>query len=192
MTISLVLLALVGGLLSRALGTRARESRRTDGLTSAQAALNVMSREIGNSGYGLSDSTNTIHLNGIVLADSDANRLRVRANVDNTNSATSELGEDVTYYFDSSTSSVVRYDPRQTPKTSYIINRVSNVAFQYFDYQGSISSTTPSSTPTANTGRVRITVTVQLDPVHGQPDNQTVTLSSDVTLRNSNYMLNQY
>lgn len=191
-TITLVLLAIAGGLFSRALGTRSRESSRTDALTSAQAALNVISREVGNSGYGLADSTNMIHQNGIVLADSGASKLRIRANVNNRNSVLNDLGEDITYFYDSSTKSVARYDPVQSPKTSYIINRVSNVSFEYFDYVGAISSTVGSSTPTANTGRVRITVTVELDPVQGQPSNQKVTLTSDISLRNSDYMLNQY
>lgn len=195
MTISLVLLALAGGLFARALGVRSRESSRTDALTSAQAALNVMSREVSNSGYGLtdpSDPTGTLHYNGIVLSDSKNNRLRIRANVVNNNLTLDDAGEDITYYFDAATESVVRHDPRQSPKTSYIINRVSDVAFAYFDYQGSSSATAASTTPTRNTGRIRITVVVKLDPVQGQPSNQTVTLTSDVTLRNSGYMLNQY
>ncbi len=53
MTITLVLLGLVSTLFARSLGIRSRESRKTDALTSAQAALNVMSREISNSGFGL-------------------------------------------------------------------------------------------------------------------------------------------
>jgi type II secretory pathway pseudopilin PulG len=189
-TLGIVGIAVVG--LGRTLGTKNRESRRTDALTSAQAALNVMSREIGNSGYGLNDSTTNIHNNGIVLADSSVNKLRIRSNMINTNSTASDLGEDVTYYYDVNTQSIARYDPVQSPKTSYIINRISSVNFQYYDYTGSSSTPTVSSTPTANTSRIRVTLTVQLDPVQGQPDNQTVKLASDVTLRNSDYMINQY
>src|SRR4051812_29750237 len=76
MTASLVLMGVVTLVLGKALSTRSRESRRADALTSAQAALNVMSREIGNAGYGLSDSTKTFHDNGIVYADSGAQKLR--------------------------------------------------------------------------------------------------------------------
>lgn len=191
-TIALVLLGLASVILGKALGTRSRESRRTDALTSAQSALNVMSREIGNSGYGISDSTNTIHENGIVIADSNSQQLRIRANIDNTNSAVTDLGEDVIYYFDNTTKSIIRYDPAQTPATSYVVNRISNVNFQYFNYTGSSSTPTVTSSPSVDTSRVRITISVQLDPVQGQPNNQTVVLTSDVTLRNSNYMMNQY
>jgi prepilin-type N-terminal cleavage/methylation domain-containing protein len=207
MTVMLILLGLVSTLFSRALGIRARESRRTDALTSAQAALNVMSREIANSGFGLYvDSVSKKPLNGIVIADSNANKIHFRSNLVNiktspTNDDINKPGEDITYFFDSVTDSIVRYDHNgllnsttglYSPQTSVIINRISTVKFEYFNYSGSVSAPTLTSTPTTNTGRVRITVTVNLEPVQGQPDNQKVTFTSDVTLRNSSYMLNQY
>ena len=46
--------------------------------------------------------------------------------------------------------------------------------------------------PTANTGRVLIIVEIQLEPVAGQPKDQTIKLTSEVTLRNNSYMLQQY
>ncbi len=200
MTITLVLLGLATQLFSRALGTRARESRRTDALTSAQAALNVMSHEISNAGYGIVVDPNTKSAsNGIVTADSNQQRLHFRGNIENTETvsslATDDPGEDITYFFDAATNSIVRYDARginvNTPLTSVVVNRISNVTFTYFDYTGSNSTPTQATTPTANTGRVRINVSVTLDPVQGQPDG-TVQFTSDVTLRNSNYMVNQY
>lgn len=184
MTITLILLGLVSGLLSGAVGTRQRESRKTDALTSAQAALTVMSREIGNAGYGLT-------ANGIVTADSDAQMLRFRSNIQNSDALTSSPGEDLTYYFDLETQSIVRYDPNDDPQTSTIVSRISDVTFRYFDYTGS-SVPIERTTPTGDTGRVRINITVRLEPVQGQPDNQTVNFISDVTLRNSVYMLKQY
>lgn len=200
MTITLLLLSLATGLFSSALSTRARESRRTDALTSAQAALNVMSHEIANAGYGIVLDINSKRPNnGIVIADSNQQRLHFRGNIENSetasNLATDDPGEDVTYFFDSATNSIVRYDARginaTTPLTSVVVNRISNVTFTYFDYSGSNSTPTQSTTPTANTGRVRINISVTLDPVQGQPSG-TVQFTSDVTLRNSNYMLNQY
>jgi prepilin-type N-terminal cleavage/methylation domain-containing protein len=200
MTVLLILLGLVSTLFSSALGVRARESRRTDALTSARAAINIISREIANSGFGL-------NFNGIVTGDSNANRLHFRSNISNSNAMTCEPGEDVTYFFDGATNSIVRYDrfPNITllptsqcdnsvniPETSVVVNRISNVTFTYFNYTGSNSTPTQTTTPTVNTGRVRINVTVQLENVQGQPNNQTVTFTSDVTLRNSNYMLLQY
>ena len=185
MTIVLVMMGVATTLFGGALGTRRREGRKTDALTAARAALNIIAREIGNSGYGLTT-------NGVVTADSGAQRMHFRANLSNEDYTTDSIGEDITYFYDSATQSIVRYDPNNSPTTSVVVNRISTVNFQYFDYVGSSSTPTTATTPTNNTGRVRITITVQLEEVQGQPRNQTVTFTSDVTLRNSTYMLNQY
>lgn len=185
MSIMLILMGLTTVSFSGALRTRERESSRTDALTAAQAAINVMSREISNSGYGLTT-------NGIVLADSNSQKLHIRANIKNDNLTTTDADEDITYYYDLSSQSVVRYDANSTPSTSGVINQVSLVTFQYFDYLDSNSTPVVSLTPSANTGRVRITLIVVMTNIQGQPTNQTVTFTSDVTLRNSTYMLNQY
>ncbi len=190
MTVTLVVLGLVSTIFSSAMSSRKRESQRTDALTSAQAALNVMSREIANSGYGISISGQTN--NGIVIADSTNKILHFRANLVNSDLTTNSPGEDLAYFYDSATKSIVRYDPNDSPQTSAIVNRISDVTFTYFNYSGSNSLATQTAVPSTDTGRIRINVLVKMDPVQGQPDNQTVTFTSDVTLRNSNYMLNQY
>ena len=200
MVVMLILLGVVSSLLSQSMSVRARESQRTDALTSAHAALNVLSREIANSGFGIIASDGSgLAGNGIVAADSNANRIHIRSNITNvgpttgsTVLSTNEPGEDITYFFDAATASIVRYDPNDTPRTSVVVNRISNVTFQYFDYSGTNSTGVEVATPTNNTGRVRITVMVQLDPVYGQPNPSNISFTSDVTLRNSSYMLNQY
>lgn len=201
MAIMLMLLAIVSTLLSSSMAVRSRESRRTDALTSAQAALNILSREIANSGYGIFDSSVTrIANNGLVYADSNANQIHFRANLTNTGPQddpvalqTSDPGEDVTYFFDAATESIVRYDPNDTPQTSVIVNGISNVTFQYFDYVAASSTPIgPLNVPTPDTGRIRINVTVIMDPVVGAVVNDRVSFTSEVTLRNSNYMLRQY
>lgn len=186
MAVVLVLLGIVSTLLASAMSTRRRESRKTDALTSAQAALSVMSREISNSGFGL-------NFNGLVPADSSKTQLHFRANVKNIGSAATESkDEDLTYFYDSSTKSIVRYDPNDSPNTSVIVNRISEVSFQYFNYTGTNSTGTEVTTPSTDTGRITLTVKVILEDVQGQPSDQKVTLTSDITLRNSEYMLNQY
>jgi type II secretory pathway pseudopilin PulG len=208
MTITLVAMAILSSIMQQGFGIRSRESQKTDALTSAQAALNVISREIANSGFGMyEDATSKIAYNGIVTAESDVHRIRIRANLDNAGGIPSAPGasslvinapgEDVTYFFDSATSSIVRYDPNGggtgVPRTAVVVNRISNVTFKYYDYAGSTSAATgPLTNPTKDTGRVQITVDVTLDPVPGQPNNQQVRLISDVTLRNNGYMLQQY
>ena len=196
MTIMLVVLGLASTLFSKSFGVKQRESSRTDALTAAQAALNVMSREISNAGYGLRNSAASDFSNGIVLADSSQQKLHFLSNIQNNNTATTDRDENITYFFDNATQSILRYDANangvNSPETSIIINRISSVNYLYYDYTGSNSTPTQSNTPSENTGRVRVTITVNLENVQGQTNNQSVVLTSDITLRNSNYMLNQY
>ena len=183
--IALVILAAGVAVFSGALSTRTRESSKTDAITSAQAALNIMSREIGNAGYGLS-------YNGIVT-DSTASKLHFRANTVNNNTTTSDAGEDVVFYLDGSgaNQSVVRLDKNNYDNygelPSGIINRVSSVNFVYHVTQGDAGI---AAGPTVNI--VTITLTVNLENVQGQPTGQTVTVTSNVTLRNSPTMRGQY
>ena len=193
MIIMLVVMGLAANLFSKSLSTRQRESSQTDALTAAQAALNVISREIANSGYGLLD-------NGIVFTDSGEKKIHFLSNIKNNNTATTDPGENITYFFDPASESILRYDANVTEvskRTSIIINRISKVEFQYFDYLNSTlipapPQPAPTFIPTVNTSRVRVKITVSLENVQGQVNNQSVVLVSDVTLRNSDYMLHQY
>jgi len=214
MTVMLIALGIVSTVMARAMAVRARESRTADALATAQAAINVMSREISNSGFGIYlNSGSKVASNGIVLGSTESNsqRIRVRANLFNeggtatapgpTTLSINRPGEDVTYFFDSTTKSIVRYDPSGVetspgvygPQTSVVVNRISSVTFEYFDYNGGTSQATgPLTAPSANTARIKVTVDVELDQVSGQPNTQHVVFASDVTLRNNNYMLTQY
>ncbi len=184
MAISLLILAVAVVTFSSALSTRERENSRVDALTSAQAAINIMSREIANSGYG-------IQSNGIIVADSTDQVLHIRANISNNDLTTDDAGEDITFFYDTESKSVLRYDAN-TRTTSGVINRISHVEFGYFDYTETTTNTDPLPVPSANTGRIRIRLWVELPDINGQPNGQIVQFTSDVTLRNSNYMLGQY
>ena len=196
MTIVLIVLGLVMSLFARSLSTRQRESSRTDALTAAQAALNVISREIANSGYGLKYESNGAADNGLIPADSGLQKIHFLANTTNDNIYLTDPGEDVTYYFEPGTQSILRYDRNGAgpgePQTSIVINRISSLSFEYFDYSGSSSVPSSANVPTSRTGRVRVTVTVNLERVLTQANPQNVVLVSDVTLRKSEYMLQQY
>src|SRR5436190_9513838 len=74
MTVTLVVMSITTVLLASTFNVRSRENQRSDALADAQRALNIMSREIANSGFGLSD-------NGIVAVDSGVSSIRVRANL---------------------------------------------------------------------------------------------------------------
>ena len=185
LVLTLIILGVAVTVFSSALGSRTREGSTTDAITSAQAALNIMSREIGNSGFGLVN-------NGIVLADSNGKKLRIRANTNNQNGATDGPGEDVQFFYDSASLSVVRYD-KNVPTTSGVVNRVSDVDFVYTDYDSFGNETTGLTVPSANTGKVTILLKVILPDVQGQPAGRIEQVKSDVTLRNStSYLLNKY
>lgn len=181
--ISLIILGAVVASFSGAMRTRERQSSRTDAITSTQAAINIVSREISNAGYGLTT-------NGIVISDSTTKRIHFRSNLYNNDSATTSPGEDVTIFYDSTSQSVVRYDAN-SGITSGVINRVSDVDFAY--YNNSFSGETgPFTVPTSDTTRVNIRLRVLLPNVVAQPANQEAVFVSDVTLRNAPYMLSQY
>lgn len=192
LVVTLVILGVGVATFSSALSTRSREASTSDALTSAQAALNVMTREVGNAGYGLTT-------NGIVLGDCAANPcsqyLRVRSNYINNDTTTNAWGEDVAYYYDAASESVVRYDVN-TGFVSGVINRVSQVDFRYYDYTsdsaGVVVISGPNTTPTTNTGKVNIHLTVQLPDVVGQPSGRTASFNSDITLRNAPFMRKTY
>jgi type II secretory pathway pseudopilin PulG len=191
--ISLVIcLIIMGGavaIYTKSLSTRSRESGRVDAITSAQAALSVMSREIGNSGYGLFQN------NGLVLADCGEKKIRFRTNVNNNDYQTSSPGEDVMYLYDGGSQSVVRFDMHPVAgadNPSGIINQISDVDFLYHQYTTLGGYLGGSTTPTADTGRVTINLYVKLPDVAGQPTGRIEKVSSDVTLRNASYHLNQY
>lgn len=189
MTMILIVLGLIGSLFSRSITTRQRESSRTDALTAAQAAINVISREVANSGYGLVD-------NGIISADSTLKQLHFRANIENSNLDLTDPGEDITYYFDPVTESILRHDANAlgvgAPQTSVIVNRISDLNFEYFNYVDDDPIGVSSFPPDFDTGRVRVSVKVLLERVQGQVNPQEVLLVSDVTLRNADFMLRQY
>lgn len=185
MTITLSLMALAGMIFSQSISTRERETRRTEAIVAVQSTLNLISREVANSGYGLTD-------NGIVTADSNRQKLRFRSNIHNENAATDDAGEDLTYFLEPTSKTIVRYDPAVDPSTSTVIDRISDLSFQYYDYSGFGAAPTINDVPSADTARVRISVTVRLTPVQGQMNTQNITYTSDVALRNSKYISKQY
>ena len=192
MVITLIILGVAVATFSSALTSRQFQAGRTDGITSAQAALNIMTREIGNSGFGLTH-------NGIVVADSNENRIHFRSNINNQNQNTNDEGEDVTYFFDTPSQSVVRYDPAASPMTSGIINSVSDIDIFYYNFGTACNQTTNPGgcvgAASMDTGKVRITLTVVLDRnanVNANGNRQNIEISSEVTLRNSPTIKGKY
>src|SRR5215470_11268638 len=74
MVITMALMTAASTLLAQALRVRSRENQKSDALADAQRALNIMSREIANTGFNMTG-------NGIVAADSGSNSIRIRSNL---------------------------------------------------------------------------------------------------------------
>ena len=166
-----------------------------------QRALNIMSREIANTGFNMTD-------NGIVAADSGTSSLRIRSNLnryDTSASATSrdsiiDENEDIKYFINVADDKkyLARYDPYGNGKT-VLANRIDSLNIHYFDQKvtytappggSDITGASATEVTPANAKYIVIAVSVTLDAV-GQPTSPgyqppySVLLCSDVTLRNT-------
>jgi prepilin-type N-terminal cleavage/methylation domain-containing protein len=203
MAVSLGLMVAATTLLANALRVRTRENQKSDALADTQRALNIMSREIANSGFNLTN-------NGIVAADSGLNEIRVRSNLnrydyDASVSAASrndvvDAGEDITYFLNEAdnTKYLARHDEFGSGST-VLANRIDSMNIHYFDQKVSytappggsdITAASATEVAPASAKYVVIAISVTLDRV-GQPGSvgyqpgYSVLLCSDVTLRNS-------
>lgn len=202
MAITLVLMGMATTLIAGALRTRTREYQKSDALADAQRAINIMSREVADAGFNLSS-------NGIVAAESNANQIRVRSNLnkfDYTAIAASrdniqDPGEDVTYFINlaANTKYLARHDEYGTGNT-VLANRLDSFNIHYFGQKVTYDSAynaTDISNPSAaevtpdQAKYIVIAVSVTLNQV-GVPGSSgfqpasTVLLCSDVALRNAN------
>ncbi|MEO8434855.1 MAG: prepilin-type N-terminal cleavage/methylation domain-containing protein [Pyrinomonadaceae bacterium] len=128
MTVTLILMAIASTLIAASFTVRNRENSRSAAIADAQRALNIMSREIANAGYGLST-------NGIVTGgDSNATQIRVRSDLDLSGS-TNAADEDVKYVLvnDANGSFIVRMNLRPAQTTGLIANRIDGLVIYYYD-----------------------------------------------------------
>jgi prepilin-type N-terminal cleavage/methylation domain-containing protein len=203
MVITMALMTAASTLLANALRVRARENQKSDALADTQRALNIMSREIANSGFNMTN-------NGIVAADSSLNKIRVRSNLnrydyelsvtDASRNNVQDAGEDITYFINTAdkTMYLVRHDKYGSGST-VLANRIDGMNIHYFDRQvtytappGGSDITGASAVEVSPTSAkyMVIAISVTLDAV-GQPGSPgyqppySVLLCSDVTLRNT-------
>jgi prepilin-type N-terminal cleavage/methylation domain-containing protein len=191
MALVLVMMAGASQLLMNSLGARTRENQKSDALSDAQRALNIMSREIGNAGFGLD-------YNGLVAADCHPTtttdpitaQIRLRANVNNADASTAQTDEDVTFVYQGApTNAIVRYD-RNTNTRTVLANRIDAMQITYINGAGG-SSTLATPAVVAQAERVRITIQVNLQATVGQPASQ-VLLTSEIALRNAPNVVRRY
>src|SRR5829696_7762308 len=81
MGITITIMALAGTLLAASFRVRSREDRKSDAVADVQRALNIMTREIANSGLKLPDGLPQVSTNGVVTDDSDSQSLRIVSNL---------------------------------------------------------------------------------------------------------------
>jgi prepilin-type N-terminal cleavage/methylation domain-containing protein len=203
MAVTLVIMLLASSLVAGSFNIRNRENQKTDALADSQRALNLMTREIANAGYGLND-------NGIVSADSGVNSIRVRANLnaaagETTSNTATDRDEDIKYllYTDSSNSYIVRLDVNTAAQEMVLANRVDALNIRYYgdkvyyttsncdisNVQDALGNAV-SEVPTSNAKYIVISICVQLPAVgtFGSPGYQPISrvqLVSDATLRNA-------
>lgn len=127
MAVTLVIVTIASTLLASSFAIRGRENQGSAALADAQRALNTMSREIANAGYGLST-------NGIVAGDSGLTQIRVRSDLD-LSGATSANDEDLKFVLvnDANGSFVVRMNLQPAQTTGLIANRIDGLKIRYYD-----------------------------------------------------------
>lgn len=203
MTVTIVIATIASTLVAQSFRMRAREDARSDAIADAQRALNIVSREIANAGFGLID-------NGIVPGDTGPGSIRFRSNLnaytrDGSGNpvagagSVTERDEDIKYmmYNDNAANRhyLVRYDAilgavDQREGTTVLANRLDSFGLQYFDSNGNELNVAADPSAAISAWKIRITVGVVL-PEQGQfgsPGYQpqsTINLVSDVVLRNS-------
>ena len=200
MTVTIVIAGIASTLVAQSFRMRSREDARSDAIADAQRALNIVSREIANSGFGLID-------NGLVPGDSGPNAIRFRANLnaytrneDGTKvdgaGTVSDPDEDIKYsmYNDDPNNRhyLVRYDATIGGRegTTVLANRLDSFQLQYYDSAGTELNVTANPDLAISAWKVRVTVGVIL-PAEGEPGSpgyqpqSTINLVSDVVLRNA-------
>lgn len=157
MGITITVLGLSSSLLAGGFYSRSREDRKSDAIADVQRAMNIMTREISNSGLKLPSGLGAVATNGIVANDSDNQSIRIVSNLngmpDSANgyfedSDVEDTDEDLKFlmYVDSDLSQryIVRYERNNTNQTTVLANRIDSLAFRYYDEKVTYSTTVTS------------------------------------------------
>lgn len=202
MVITMALMTAASTLLANALRVRSRENQKSDALADAQRALNIMSREIANTGFALTN-------NKIVATESGRNEIRVRSNLNKYDPSALAISrdnvmdenEDITYFINVADDKkyLVRHDNFGTGST-VLANRIDSMNIYYFNQKVTYTAlpgaanitglSAPEVGDKANAKYIVIVISVTLDALGlpgtlGYQPPYTVLLCSDVTLRNS-------
>lgn len=200
MTVTIVIAGIASSLVAQSFRMRSREDARSDAIADAQRALNIVSREIANSGFGLID-------NGLVPEDTGPGSIRFRSDLnrytrDSSGNLVSGAGfvseadEDIKYamYHDDVANRhyLVRFDVNLGGRegTTVLANRLDTFSLQYYGSDGTELDVVTDPLNSSLAWKIKITVGVSL-PAQGVPGSpgyqpeSTINLISDVVLRNA-------
>ena len=200
MTVTIVIAGIASTLVAQSLRMRSREDSRSDAIADAQRALNIVSREIANSGFGLVD-------NGLVPEDSGLTSIRFRANlnaytVDDAGNAVvgydgvTDADEDIKYsmYHDNATNRhyLVRLDATRTGREGITVlaNRLDKFELTYYDMNGNTLDVAGNASNVRSAWKIMIEVGVTLPAIGafgstGYQPERPLNLRSEVVLRNA-------
>jgi type II secretory pathway pseudopilin PulG len=146
MGVTVTVMTLACTLLAAGFHMRSREDRKSDAVADVQRALNIMTREIANSGLKLPSGLPQIASNGVVTNDSDNQSLRIVSNLngmpDSANgyfedTDVDDMDEDLKFlmYVDAALGQryIVRYERNGANQTTVLANRVDSLIFRYYD-----------------------------------------------------------
>src|SRR5688500_5047144 len=137
MAVTLTIVGLASSLLASSFNMRSREDRKSDAIADVQRALNIMTREISNSGLKLPGDLPQVSTNGIVVNDTNSDSLRLVSNLngmpDSANgyfedTDVEDADEDLKFlmYVDATLGQryIVRYERNGANQTTVLANRI--------------------------------------------------------------------
>ena len=158
MGITMTMMALASTLLAAGFNARSREDRKSDGIADVQRALNIMTREISNSGLKLPGGLAAVSTNGVVANDSDNTSIRIVSNLNGMpdpangyveDADLDDTDEDVKFlmYVDADRGQryIVRYEKNGSNQTTVLANRVDSLIFRYYDEKVTYNTTVDAS-----------------------------------------------
>ena len=158
MAITLTVLGLSSTLLAAGFHSRSREDQKSEGIADVQRALNIMTRELSNSGLRLPSGLGAVASNGIVTNDSDNQSIRIVSNLNGMPDSANgyfedpdveDTDEDLKFlmYIDNERGQryIVRYERNGSKQTTVLANRIDSLVFRYYDEKVTYSTTVDSS-----------------------------------------------
>jgi type II secretory pathway pseudopilin PulG len=154
MAVTLTIMGLATTLLAGSFNARSREDRKSDAIADVQRALNIMTREISNSGMKLPANLPGISTNGIVPGDTNSDSIRIVSNLNGMpdaangyfeDSDVNDTDEDIKFlmYVDADLGQryIVRYERNGTRQTTVLANRIDSLTFRYYDEKVTYATT---------------------------------------------------